>query len=260
MAHRNRIPPALEPYLALPLELSLILLTSTIGCSASWLTARFVGSALGQYATETEACNVVLVSWMRDATFWRDEVRRASGIDLSRLTGLAKFDFVDCFSDALTPAAKPSTTMARAEKKLLTAVSGLASTGQTLLVLDLPDIMLATGASTAIELNQLLLKLRSQAHAMILSCSSPLPAHASEMVPTPIEAEHAAFVVHQAHLARCVMSVRELQTGAARDVSGVLRVTRGGAIYDADEVYGEIKEMEALYLVQRDGTVNILER
>ena len=260
MSSRNRIPSALEPYLALPPELSLILLTSTLSCSAAWLTARFACSALGQHAAETEACNVVLVSWMRDAAFWRDEIRRASGIDVSRSNGPAKFAFVDCFDYALTTATKPGTAVARAEKKILTAVSGLANNSKIVLVLDVPDILLATGATTTIELNQLLLKLRSQAHAMVLSCSAPLPTHASDMVATPIEAEHSAFVTHQAHLARFVMSVRELQTGAARDVSGVLRVTRGASVYDADEVDGEIKEMEAIYLVQRDGTVKILER
>lgn len=71
--HRNRTPSLLEPYLALPPEQSLILLTSTLGCSANWLTARFATTALQQ-----EDTSVLLVSWMRDLSFWKDELRRAA--------------------------------------------------------------------------------------------------------------------------------------------------------------------------------------
>jgi elongator complex protein 6 len=60
------------------------------------------------------------------------------------------------------------------------------------------------------------------------------------------------------------MSVRELATGAARDVSGVLRITRGGSAnsdrggdLDSDK---DSEELEALYLVNRDGTVKVFER
>lgn len=73
------------------------------------------------------------------------------------------------------------------------------------------------------------------------------------VAPTPVESESAAFTVQQAHAARTVLSVRELDTGAARDVSGVLRVTKGG---DGD---AEVKEWEGLYLVGRDGGVKIVE-
>jgi elongator complex protein 6 len=59
--------------------------------------------------------------------------------------------------------------------------------------------------------------------------------------------------VQQAHNARSVLGVRELGTGAARDVSGVLRITRGG------KSDGEVKEWECLYLVGRDGGVKIVE-
>lgn len=71
--HRNRTPSLLEPYLALPPEQSLILLTSTLSCSANWLMARFAATALQQ-----ENTSVLLVSWMRDLSFWKDELRRAA--------------------------------------------------------------------------------------------------------------------------------------------------------------------------------------
>ena len=85
MAQRNRIPTALEPYLRLPVQTSLILLTSTLGCSVNWVTARFAGSVLSEETrkivskddgTAQENIVVVLVSWMRDAAFWKTELRR----------------------------------------------------------------------------------------------------------------------------------------------------------------------------------------
>lgn len=48
-------------------------------------------------------------------------------------------------------------------------------------------------------------------------------------------------------MAERVLSVRELDTGAARDVSGVLRVTGG------------VREWEGLYVVGRDGGVRVVE-
>lgn len=60
-----------------------------------------------------------------------------------------------------------------------------------------------------------------------------------------------------------MLACRELGTGAARDVSGVLRVTRGGGWDEEEDVGdGRLKEagLEALYLVQRDGRVEVFER
>ena len=135
-----------------------------------------------------------------------------------------------------------------------------------MLVLDNPDILLAMGSTTARQLDHIILNLRSQVHSTILSCSADLPLVAAATQSSgshalPIDVESARFITQQAHNARFTMSVRELQTGAARDVSGVLRVTRSGSSYihhDAEEQ--ELREMEALYLVQRDGNVRVFER
>jgi len=86
MSNRTRIPPALEPYLQLPSELSLILLTSTLGCSTIWLTTRLGSRILHPQSDEhgtkqpDEDTAVVLVSFLRDAAFWKNEIRRATVI------------------------------------------------------------------------------------------------------------------------------------------------------------------------------------
>lgn len=77
-----RIPPLLEPYLSLPPEASLILLTSVLGASTNWLVLRYLHIALvpppgieADFEAENEI-NVVLVSFLRDLTFWREGGRR----------------------------------------------------------------------------------------------------------------------------------------------------------------------------------------
>ena len=140
-----------------------------------------------------------------------------------------------------------------------------------MLVLDNPDVLLALGLASAQDLSTTLLKLRRMVHATIVTCAADTPILAAaaaaspaggEGAPTPLEAESAAFAVQQGHSAEVVVSARELETGAAKDVSGVLRVTRGGAAFAREEEEGveEVKEMEALYLVQRDGNVKVFER
>ena len=72
-----------------------------------------------------------------------------------------------------------------------------------------------------------------------------------------------------AHEARLILSVRNLNTGIAKDVSGVIRVTRGGTwdgrAGDAGgrDISGqaeEIQEKEMLFFVGGDGGVKVWER
>jgi len=80
----SKIPPLLEPYLALPPEASLILLTSVLGASSNWLVLRFLHSALLSQDAEANLSpesdtKVVLVSFMRDLAFWKENGKRLVG-------------------------------------------------------------------------------------------------------------------------------------------------------------------------------------
>ena len=80
----TRIPSLLEPYVALPPEASLILLTSVLGASSNWLVLRFIYSTLQNQdvAPETppgQDTKILLVSFMRDLAFWKENARRLVG-------------------------------------------------------------------------------------------------------------------------------------------------------------------------------------
>lgn len=93
-------------------------------------------------------------------------------------------------------------------------------------------------------------------HASIITVAADEPLIASQT--TTLEKEHATFVLSLAHEAEAVLSLRMLDTGTAKDVSGVVRITRGGA-WDSLES-GRLEEHEYLYHVGGDGSVKVFER
>lgn len=176
--------------------------------------------------------------------------------------------FIDCLSEHSI--SSQTNSLSAIHEVISSAIGTLAhaeQAGHVLLVLDSPDVLLASGCATAQQLDLFILKLRSLVHAAILTCSADQPllnptTQAIELHASPLETEASRFLTQQAHNARILISVRELATGAARDISGVLRVTRSACAYDADESreQGVVEEMEALYLVQRDGGVKVFQR
>ena len=188
-------------------------------------------------------------------------------MDITKATDKAELLFVDLLN--AENILGPAKLLAETEQSISNSVTKLSNGDdkRICLVLDSPDVLFAITSVTAQQLNNLVLKLRSLVYSTVIACSADLPflsaaATSGGKVSSPIEAETASFITQQAHAARCVMSVRELDTGAAKDISGVLRVTRGG---DADDLDNDSKrqdlpEMEALYLVQRDGNVKVFQR
>lgn len=78
---------------------------------------------------------------------------------------------------------------------------------------------------------------------------------------TLLESDHAATLVGAAHQADIIMSLRLLDSGTARDVSGVVRITVG---VEAEriglEAHTKVEEKELLYFVGGDGGVKVFER
>jgi elongator complex protein 6 len=356
MPPSSRIPPLLQPYVDLPSDESILLLTSTLGASANWLTIRFLCGALSNApdGVQDEGHNVVLVSWMREYEFWRQEARKSAGLDLERLKKEGRFTFVDGLSglaldavsaqaggsqDALpkaqpragasanatglpdqraaqtlpsrgppgrvvpargppatppTRAAAPpistapaSTTsnpatpghhtlstpeLAHVQSTLSSAVSALSSTPQrkTLIVLDNPDAPLALYPHISpASLTSLFLALHSLpgvSHVLV-HLQSDTPLLSPSVPPQPLELAQHNLLVKTAHMSRRILGVRVLDTGVARDVSGVVRVTEQrvgwmglGLELETAGASGDDKGKEFLYQVKGDGGVKVFER
>lgn len=97
-----------------------------------------------------------------------------------------------------------------------------------------------------------------------LSARAASDTNAHGAAATPLESVNSAVIAHLAQQAAFVVGTRRLGTGWARDVSGVLRVTRGGAVdeveasvRDGGDRGGEVKEGEWLYFVEGDASVRV---
>ena len=97
MPSQPPIPPLLPSHFAPPPESSLTLLTSVLGATSNWLVLRFLYTALtsrkaptARLASEDEA-KVVLVSWLRDRSFWKEGAKRL-GVDLLKSSSVTFLD------------------------------------------------------------------------------------------------------------------------------------------------------------------------
>ncbi|KAI9039170.1 uncharacterized protein KD926_009919 [Aspergillus affinis] len=154
-------------------------------------------------------------------------------------------------------------------KQLQAEATGDGEESEVLLIIDQPDLLLAaTGPGRGIgatEMGDWILGLQQGVYATLMTVSADSPlihnASAANYEPaTPLETEHSAFVIGSAHRAHMVMQLRVLETGVARDVSGVLRVSKGGAWGRDEDSAQNHWEKEVLYFVQRDGGVNVFGR
>ncbi|PSS03253.1 hypothetical protein BD289DRAFT_219691 [Coniella lustricola] len=233
--------------------------------------------------------SVVFVSFLRDYGFWKDGAGRL-GLNLDNLTAQNKFSFVDGLTRLFSrstggsapgsafarPAVVSSDAAAAAAPKrgglIFLESPRIADVARTInaaiqkqqqqqrrvvLVLDQPDMLLAAAGAgdgvTSGSLRDLVLDLREEVHATIITLAADEPLVASQT--TTLEKEHAAFLLSIAHEAEAMLSLRLLDTGTAKDVSGVVRATRGGASLNQT-----IEEHEYLYYVGGDGGVKVFER
>ncbi|KAM7205651.1 hypothetical protein V8F33_000977 [Rhypophila sp. PSN 637] len=129
------------------------------------------------------------------------------------------------------------------------------------LVIDQLDFLLAAAAGggdiSSLSVRDLLHDLRETADTTILTFSADQPLIDEQT--TTLEKEHANFVLSLLHEASLVLSLRLLDTGVAKDVSGVLRITAGGG-GGGGGTSAAVEENEYLYHVRGDGSVRVFER
>ncbi|KAI9769437.1 MAG: hypothetical protein M1840_004139 [Geoglossum simile] len=257
----TRIPLKLEPYVRIPPKFSLTLLTSVLGASTNWLVLRFLHSALAAplaaidnntAATKGDSngyneYTVLLTSFLRDKNFWVEGARRI-GLDLGREERKGRWRFVDGLAlggEGVKRELEPRTATAAGED----------GGGKAVVVVDAVDWMVVEhGNESGVEewLGEVMSMPSTYTTILTLSADRPLLSPAPT---TPLEISHTALLTSLAHRADYVVSLRLLDSGIARDVSGVLRVTNGGG----EEGTG-VEEGEFLYWVGGDGGVRVWER
>lgn len=95
-----------------------------------------------------------------------------------------------------------------------------------ILLLDSPDVILGTTESDTAAVISALLKLRLRAHAAVVMVRADLfHSEVEPQIATPMQLRQQQLVLSLAHQANTVFSVRKLDTGLAKDVTGVLRIT-----------------------------------
>ncbi|KAI1658816.1 hypothetical protein F4813DRAFT_354778 [Daldinia decipiens] len=285
----SRIPPLLDTYLHLPPETSLVLLSGVLGSSTNWLVLRYLYCLLSTPSnsiareenkedadsSSIEHTSIVFVSFLRDYTFWKEGAGKL-GLDLDALTRKGKFFFVDGLSslycaspirsqghpqdDVTGRKALSAASLQYLRKELediVAQVQRSASKQRTVLIADQLDLLLAASGDdiSSRALRDTLLSIREKVHSSIITLSADEPLMSLQT--TSLEKEHAAFAITLAHDANLVISLRMLDTGTARDVSGVIRVTPSSGYNGID---GSTEERELLYLVASDGGVKVFER
>ncbi|KAL8854908.1 MAG: hypothetical protein Q9221_000415 [Calogaya cf. arnoldii] len=225
MPSQPAIPPPLSSHLQTALSKgSLSLVTSVLGASANWIILRQIYAALKVTSGHQE--------------------ESTAGLNLSPSGGIV---FIDALQSGLGLHERGIGEVGEVEEVVLKAITEAKATStRVLLVLDGIDFLLAATEITVDDLLDCVLEFREYVYTTIVTASADYPLIQAQR--SPLELDHAAFVMSMAHEANVVWGVRELDTGSARDVSGVLRITRGPATESIEDMSGEdVEEKELLY-------------
>ena len=130
-----------------------------------------------------------------------------------------------------------------------------------LVIIDGLDLVLASVTRQDIaSVQNFISSIRAISQSVIISSSADLQLlHSRDDSATPLERDHAAFVATLAHQSSFVLQLRGLHTGSARDVTGVLRLSRGGAYEDLEST-NPLPDAEWLYQIKGDGSVRVWSR
>jgi elongator complex protein 6 len=138
---------------------------------------------------------------------------------------------------------------------------------KTLLVVDTPSFLLASNPTlTPSILSSVILRLHTLTSHILVHVPADDALISLSTPPQPLEVNGHNLLVKTAHISSRILSCRVLDTGFARDVSGVLRVTENstGLNLDFRNYSGtnaeETRGGELLYLVKGDGSVKMFER
>ena len=253
-------------------------------------------STLIKTRTTTSDANVIIISLTRPLDLWIELCRKlvsqedflsppfscilridlSQGLDLLSLVKSRKLHYIDGLSTvSQTRAERPGVTLKELTFDALYEVissttnassnvgaqshNGDASASKPVIIIDGLDFLAACQPGIdMVTIQSFLLNVRSLGRAVIVTASADAPLlHNHYGSATPLEQFHAALVSSLAHQSACVMQLRNLNTGSARDITGVLRISRGGAHDGNKDDHAMLDEAEWLYQVKGDGSARV---
>jgi elongator complex protein 6 len=119
--------------------------------------------------------------------------------------------------------------------------AALSTSPNAILILDRPDIALLTTNTKPSALLTTIYTWRAHAHATIISLSADIIPEDSSAATSPLLVEQQRVVLSLTHQANVVVSTKRLDSGTAKDVAGVVRITPRT---------GELVEREVLFCVE----------
>ncbi|BFZ61330.1 hypothetical protein YB2330_002395 [Saitoella coloradoensis] len=246
--HRSSLPP----------DNTLVLITLTLATPAEFLLHHFIHTALTSTTPTTSRRSVVFVSFTNNYIHHASGLRKW-GLDLTAHKQAGKFTFIDGFSDILLPAPAPSNTVSNpgpggADPRLYFPAAGLNSLAppittalkgkeEPVLIIEGLETLCTLGLGDANEVLDLLTFLQKFSSTTLLTLPTDPPllrpllppptatATATATTTTPLEHAHTLLLTSLATRAFRIINVEPLSTGRAKDVTGVLRMVRGGGCY-----------------------------
>ncbi|EGX48908.1 hypothetical protein AOL_s00079g129 [Orbilia oligospora ATCC 24927] len=287
----------------LPQESQLLLITSVLGTSPSWLTYSLLHHSL------TNGENVVFVSFINEFAYFREGGKR-HGLDLPSHLKKGTLTFIDGFSRLFLPSApsqapslpptasapprvgvipsrggpitprqtqqpqsaatstdpikyislgpSPSPSALRQLDVIKSTLQKLGSTGvKPKLVIEGLEVLIAAAGVDVRVVEDLVYDLREISSTTTILLPSDSVLLQTSPSSTPLELSHANLVISLGHTADAILSLRLLDTGVAKDISGVLKVTRGAG--NLGETGGIVEEKEMLFY-ESDAGVRIFAR
>jgi elongator complex protein 6 len=136
------------------------------------------------------------------------------------------------------------------------------ATSKPTVIIDGLDLILASQPDINItRIQSFLGTIREMSNRLVISASGDsMLIHNRHDSATPLEREHATFIASTAYQSLWVFQLRALDTGSARDVTGVLRVSRGGAGQEVAGPQSGLEDAEWLYQLKGDGSIRIWSR
>ncbi|GAO46187.1 hypothetical protein G7K_0424-t1 [Saitoella complicata NRRL Y-17804] len=245
---------------SLPPDESLVLITQTLATPAEFMLHHFIHTAL------LNARSVVFISFMNNYHHHASSLRKW-GLDLTTHKQNGTFTFIDGFSDILLPPPSNTTPKPGADPRLYfpdprtggggggissfappitTALKGM--NDDPVLIIEGLETVSALGLGDANEVLDLVTFLQKFCSTTLLSLPidppllRPLLPPTTTTPPPPLERAHALLLTSLAARAFRIINVEPLSTGRAKDVTGVLRMVRGGASYIGEEGEGKGEE------------------